>query len=539
MTRRIPSSARWIPWALGAVILVGGSIRFVGILWGLPLQLHADEWVIVEYAIDLAKRNSFEPTFFARPDHLEIQLSYIAYTLWSHIVHGARPEDVFAVSQAPFYAISRAITAGFGTAMIPLAYAIGRPLSRVAGLSMAVAVAVFPPFVEHSRYATPDIPLTLTVMVVIFGSMRYATATTRGRTWWWLALAASGVATGITVKYPAIIGAAAIAAAILVRAARTGKWSGVVSHGAGAAGLVVVTTFFLSPALFTNIAEVKHQLTGQNSEGHLGASGLGWGGNLAFYAQEMLHNGGILLVAFAFVGAVWLVAGRRWDALPLGIGLVFWVALSALSLHWDRWGLPMYLSVVLVGGLGVWAALSWTQAFAWRPARWITAACAMVSGTALLTGSTAQVAFALAPDTRAVASAQIGELGVTAEDTAYDGYTPFLTDGPRSIASDLQVVDGSLVARPPRSEIEFVLTSSSMLGRYLADDSRVEGDVYRALLASEEPIQTWASIGTPPTPILEVARLVSDFSYLSAVLDGAMVGPTLQLYRIGPDPASL
>lgn len=532
MTRGPRITTGRLIWGVTAVTLVGALLRFGGVLWGLPLQLHADEWVIVEYAIDLAKRNSFEPAFFARPDHLEIQLSYIAYTLWSHLLHGVRPEDLFAVSQAPFYAISRTITASFGTAMIPLGYLIGCRVSRGAGLMSATSIALFPPFVEHSRYATPDIPLTFTVMVVVLGAMKFTTASSRAHTWCWLALASAGIAAGVTVKYPAVVGLAAIAAAIVVRVVQTRRWVDALWYGAASLGFVAVFTFFLSPVLFTNFSEVRNQLTGQNSDGHLGASGLGFWGNLGFYAQEMEHNGGILLLVFAVIGAVWLMTQRRWDTLPLGIGFVFWVALSMLSLHWDRWGLPMYLTVVVLGGIGAWAALAWTRTVSWPAAHWVVITGVSLSGASLLMGSLAQVAFALAPDTRAVAANEIAQLGATPENTAYDGYTPFLTDGPRSIASDLTVVDGALTARPPRTELDFALTSSSMVGRYLADSSRSEGEVYRLLTASTEPIMTWQSIGAPSTPVIEIQRIFDDMKYLNSVAGGAMVGPTLKLYAL-------
>ena len=39
--------------------------------------------MIVEGAIDMVKRHSFEPSFYYRPDHVEIQLSYLAYMAYA------------------------------------------------------------------------------------------------------------------------------------------------------------------------------------------------------------------------------------------------------------------------------------------------------------------------------------------------------------------------------------------------------------------------------------------------------------------------
>lgn len=514
---------------LVATILVGAAVRYVGVLWGLPMQLHADEWVVVEYAIDLASRNSFEPAFFARPDHLEIQLSYLAYQVWAHVFHGTSPEALFATTQAPFYAISRTITATFGTAMIPLAYLIGRTLNRPIGLLMAVGVALFPPFIEHSRFATPDIPLTFTVMLVMLGCVLYL----EKPGWWPLLLATAGVALGITVKYPAALGTLAIAAVVIIVAIRDRHPLQILSRGAAAAGLVVGITFALSPVLFTNASEVIHQLTAQNSEGHLGASGLGWGGNLQYYAIQMLTSGGLLLVLFAVAGGVWAVATRRWAAVPLALGIVYWIALSRLSLHWDRWGLPMYLTVVLFAAIGVYAAVVWARGLTrlQRPARWTVGILAGISGVTLLLGAVAQAAFTLVPDTRQVAAEELPEWGATPENTVYDGYTPFLPDGPATIASELEVVDGRLVPREEGADVDFILTSSLMSGRYLRDPTREESAVYVVLRDDETPIARWIPVGGPPAGAFELPRIVSTLGYLGALAGGGMSGPRLALYE--------
>ncbi|WP_159501789.1 phospholipid carrier-dependent glycosyltransferase [Microbacterium sp. 18062] len=534
---RSRTGRRWALWLLLAATIGGGAVRFGGILWGLPATLHADEWVIVEYAIDMARRNSFEPAFFARPDHLEIQLSYLAYQLWAHLGHGTTPELLYAVSPAPFYAISRAITAFFGTAMIPLAFLIGRVVSRPTAPIMAVFVALFPPFVEHSRYATPDIPLTFTVMVVILGSLRYL----RTSSWGDLLLACTGVALGITVKYPAVVGCVIIAAVVVIAALRERRPMRIVSRGAAAIGAVLGGTFALSPVLFTNGGEVLGQLTAQNSAGHLGASGLGFGGNLLFYVQEVLESGGVLLIIFAIAGVVWLGLRAPWDLVPFGISAVYWVFLSRLELHWERWGLPIYLGIVLLGAIGV-SGLSRValrmsatvpddapveRRLAGRAGPWTIGILFSLSAVTLASGSLAQLAYALAPDTRVVAASALTVRGVTAENTAYDGYTPFQTDDPDTIAIWLSVADDALEAEPG---IEYILTSSLMANRYLADKERPEHEVYVRVAADLPEIERWTPSGTPPEGMWEIERIVRTLPYLWQTFGGGMSGPELVLY---------
>ena len=81
----------WVSTALTVIILGGAVARFIGGGWGLPLELHPDEWVIVQGAIDMAKQHSFEPPYFLRPDHVEMQLSNLAYLAYSFTVPHPRP----------------------------------------------------------------------------------------------------------------------------------------------------------------------------------------------------------------------------------------------------------------------------------------------------------------------------------------------------------------------------------------------------------------------------------------------------------------
>lgn len=525
-TRRRLHRPDLIGWALLAIVAVGAVVRFGGIGWGLPLQLHADEWVVVEGAIDMAQRNSFAPPFFFRPDHLETQLSYIVYQAWSHLFGGGSPETLFAVDQAPFYALARATTATLGTASIVVAYFIGSSYTRTAGLWSAFAIAFFPPLVEHSRYATPDVPLVFAVLLTILGAVRYI----QRESWPWLVLASAGVALGITAKYPAVAATSTIALAVIVASIRSRHYWRIPARGAAAIVMVLGFTFALSPTLFTNFSEVRAQLFQQNSTGHLGADGLDWSGNALFYASSFLSSGGIIVVLFAAVGLIAAVTGRRWDMLPLLTGLVFWVAISILTLHWDRWGLPMFITPLLLAAVGLDAA--WRRAAAHgRVPRIVVAVVAAVSAGSLLLASFAQLAVALAPDTRQTAADDLAARGIEADDTFYDGYTPFRSDGPRNLAAELTVVGDVVGPREGIDRLPYILTSSSMVNRYLrADNMPEEQAVYSAI--QQLAIDTeWNSVGIAPASPWEPVRIWQSIDFLAKVVGGANGGPQLILYR--------
>lgn len=269
----------WLPAALTVIIVGGALARLLGGNWGLPLQLHPDEWVIVDGAIDMAKRHSFEPKFFFRPDHVEIQLSYLAYEAYAHLFHGSSVESLYTTHSAPlslgagpFILISRTITACFGVAMIVVAYLIGKRFTRAIGVLAAFLVAFFPTYVDQSHFATPDVPLSLTLMIVILGCMRYLDSPSWGN----LLLASLGVSVAIAIKYPGALGAIMIAITVIISAVRARAWSRIFVHGAAALAAVVGFLFAISPVLFTNIQVVVSAMTGEAGDTALGADGLGW-----------------------------------------------------------------------------------------------------------------------------------------------------------------------------------------------------------------------------------------------------------------------
>lgn len=538
-SRLDPRRVRWdlVTWLLVATTAVGSILRLAGLSWGLPLTLHADEWVVVDGAIDMASRNSFEPGYFFRPDHLEMQLSYIAYQAYSHLVHGVSPEVQFAQDEATFYLISRSITALFGIGMIVLAALIGRRFSRVVGLLSAMAVAFFPPFVENSHFATPDVPLTFACMVVILGCIRYL----ESRGWPDLLLACLGVALAFTIKYPGAASALMIALVVVVTAVIDRRWSRVITHGAGAIAAVVLMIFLVSPVLFTNIDAVLEQVRGQNSTGHLGADGLGWSGNLVFYAQDFASEAGVLVVVLAAAGAAWAVRDRMLAALPLMTGAILWVVLSSLELHWDRWGLPMYLTPLLLAPIGLtrsWAALR--ERF--PTARLVPVGAAVVSGLALLNlvvASTATTARFLATDTRTESLDFSTDNGFSMDNSIVEGYTPLSPGVPRLFFDKFSVADGEIrVAETGDGATAptVVMSSSGMSARFQAEAKYVDQQTVYRLLDEQFPVlQRWTSTPEPEATALEPLSIVRHVDYLGSMLRGGLVGPDITIYSVPDD----
>ncbi len=526
--------------ALTATIAGGAIVRFVGGSWGLPLDLNSDEWVIVRGALDMAKRHSFEPGYFFRPDHLEMQLSNLAYLAYSYLFHGSSPETLYATFPAPFILISRSITACFGIAMIVLAYLIGKRFARPIGVLSAFLVAFFPPFVNHSHLASPDVPLSLALMIVILGCMRYLTLPSWGN----LLLSCLGVSAAIAIKYPGALGALMIAVTVIVSGVQARAWSRILVHGAAAVAAVVGFLFAISPVLFTNAHTTLSTLIAQSGGTHAGADGLSWSGNMAFYAAGLATSAGVILLACFALGVLWSIRLRLMQSIPLWLGAVVWVLLSRVPLHWERWVLPMDLTPLLIAPIGIYYSFRYLRekraispGGAARWLQWGAVGLAALMAANLVAGSVAASAKYVAKDTQTFAP-RLAARGVTTANTISEGYSPLFPGAYNNLFWAFDVTGGRLVLKNHDKKHlgkQYAVLSSDIFARYLADPKYgVEQRFYTTvdkqfpLLTSYVPVQQTRSV-------LELASIWGSVGYVADIARGGFSGPTIKLYEIPAD----
>ncbi len=525
----------WV-WAALALIGLGGAVvRFTGGSWGLPLDLNSDEWVIVQGAIDMAKRHSFQPPYFFRPDHVEMQLSNLAYLAYSNLLHGSSPQTLYASDPAPFILISRTITACFGVAMIVAAYLIGRRFTREVGVLAALLVAFFPPFVSNSHFASPDVPLSLALMIVVLGCMRYLASPSWGN----LLLASFGVSVAIAIKYPGALGAVMIAITVIVSGVQARAWSRILVHGAAAVGAVIGFLFAISPALFININAVMSNLTAEAGDYHPGADGLGWSGNMGFYAQGFATSGGIILVMCFALGVVWSIRLRLLQSIPLWSGVLVWVFLSALPLHWDRWGLPMFLTPLLIAPIGVYYSFTYLRgrgAPRWQ--LWGAGVLGAVAAVNLIMGSVVVAAGDVSKNTQSLAPV-LATRGIDEANTIFEGYTPLLPGSPKFIFDRFEVVGGRLVlagVHPANSGMRYVVLSSDIDDRYQAEPKYGAEQRFYSLLDKQFPLLvTYTAAPQAKATILEAVSTWNALGYLGELAHGQFVGPRIKVYEIPTD----
>jgi len=529
------SASRWLPGLVVTLIAACAAlVRLPGVLWGLPASLHPDEWVITHGAIEMAANNSFEPPYFDRPDHLEMQISTLLYRAFSQIVYGAPAENMFEHHPGTFLGLSRLVTVAFGVVAVYLAYGVARRFGVVSGLVAAFLVAFFSPFVENGSYATPDMPLTTILLGVILLAMRYIEAPRWGNLVGGCAL----VALAVTVKYPGALGAVPIGIAILTVALRTRRWGRAVLHTLAAPVVFVAGIFAFSPVLITNFTEVKHQLFAQNGEnGHLGADGLSWGGNFTYYFDSLAPALGTILMVATLVGIGWCIRDRAFVALPLAFGLVFWVAISALALHWARWGLPIMITPLVLAAVGVGRTATWlaTRRRAGRrharAAIVVASVLAGVAGVAVLSGGASAAAKFAATDTRIEALSTFKELGITADNAVMDGYTPLFPQAPDTVANHLSLENGQFVS-DEKPDAKYAIVSSGMYPRYLANPKYAkEQAVYRAL-EKLPVVARWDPENAGARSVEEPISILHSLEYVADVAEGGLSGPTIIVYQL-------
>ena len=533
MTRWRSTTIDWRRVVLWCALGLGIALRFLGLNWGLPLQLNPDEWVIVTGALDLAQRNSFEPSLYFRPDHVEIQLSYFGYQAYAHLFAHTSVELAYAADPGVFLLISRSITALFGVASMILAYFIGRRFNRSIAVIALVLFSIYPPLVRHAHFASPDVPLTAALLGVVLALIHYMERPSFPS----LLFACGATAIAITIKYPGAIATVMIAVVVIFAAVKERQLGRIFIHGVTAIGSVLVFLFLISPVLFTNFQAVVASIHQESRSTHLGADGLGWVGNLVFYGNEFFEVGGILLSIMGLVGVYFAIQRRLVTVLPVLLGSIFWVILSAVPLHWERWGVPMAISPLILGSIGIYYSYVYlTERFGnqnrWRrPVLGIFVAVITVN---LLVGSLGFVVTFLASDTRIVAAASLEKQGIQDGNTLSEGYTAFRPGRPVAIFGDFQTVGGRLVA--PDSNRDFVMTSSCMRDRYFQETKYVREQAFYNEMERQFDVEfrftptVYEREGVAFEPI----NIFLGADMLRAFVNGGSSGCTLTVYRIVP-----
>ena len=376
---------------LWIVLAVGAALRLWRINGDLPYVFHFDEPTLVNNAVWLIQHGSLNPHFFGYPTGL----IYLLAALFGIVLLGGMALGRFDGAQAAvawlashtypqpptggmlylyptiglpaLYLIGRTISALAGIAVIALVYTIGRRVAEGRGPARiaALAMAISPLAVEHSRLITTDMTATLLACACMLAVLA-AESDGGGVRRWITAGALGGLAAG--VKYNA--GLVALVLAVLAiwelkngrrTHTKTGRlprleplrllaWAAV----AAIAAFLITTPFALfDTATFLRDFGYEIHRAGAIPTPFKGAEAV-----QATPAEKIAwvfrnHLGFFGLIATAWGGVV-AARARRF---PLA-AILAWAVMLLLPLLWSRnlyprYLLPVWPAVVLLASIGL------------------------------------------------------------------------------------------------------------------------------------------------------------------------------------------
>jgi hypothetical protein len=509
-------------------LVVGIALRLFGITWGLPVGLHPDEYVIVQGALDMIRNNTLEPAYFYRPDHVEIQISYWVYQIFSNVFLGKSPTYAYLDYPGLFLGLSRLVTVVFGVAMIPLAYAIGKRFNLLVANSFAAVIAIFLPLVQHSHFATPDVPQATMFMVLTLALMKYI----ESPKWGYLLLASWATAVATAAKYPGLLATLAIAAVIIYVARKSGKVLQILSRGFTAVVFFLIALLITAPALFTHFDEVQYQIILQSSSSNDVGSGLGFFDTLIFYLNQFAIGGGLVLTFFTLAGFLSAIRMRSPITIPIFLGPVYLIIISFIPLHWPRWAVPVWPALLLFAAIGLSQVLKGFERNG-MTARARKIFFSIVASFVLINSTVASVSEDIrfnSPDTRVTARQDLKQLGADKSNTIFEGYTPLNPTYPGTIFESFN--DPYIDPTPIDSAKKYILISGCVAGTY-QDSSKFPQQKNFYILLEKNYKEVWRlnkDVGQLSQVPFEPANIVARSISAAKLLSGGETGCDLVLY---------
>jgi 4-amino-4-deoxy-L-arabinose transferase-like glycosyltransferase len=368
---------RWEYVALGAIILLAGGLRFLGLRQSLPYLDSPDEPTLTRAAIKMLQTGDMNPHFFRWPS-LPFYLQFIV-SLPQFVSDAGKGiyTNVNAIVPEGYYMAGRIYSALVGVGTVILTYLSGRILYGAGvGLLGALILAILPLHSEHSRYITPDGTVTFfATLTLLFAVCLYKTGQPRWYLW-------AGVAAGLTLgsKYNvAIVFVTIILAHLLGQKRQPGSWRWLAySFGAMTAAFLVTTPFAIADlAGFLN--EMAFQIRHYTILGHDSASQLpAWQAYGRFFWTEAFTYQASLFLVGAIVFA--LIRQQREDWLLVTFPLMGYFFFSAAKVYFSRNLLPLLPPLAILSAVFLIALVGWlVKKLNWqsKPA-WTLAAGALI-----------------------------------------------------------------------------------------------------------------------------------------------------------------
>lgn len=513
---------------LVVVVVLGFVIRFTGIKYGNPFLTHPDELTIIASVVNMTLHRTLDPGTANRPDLFLIDFNFIFLNVISFLKFGGSLAKTFQNYPLFFYYAARAVIVTIGSLTPIVAWKIGKEGKIDFSFPAALFFAFFPSFVEHSHYITPDETITFFTLAIILFSIRYAKS---GQTKY-LYLATFISAVNTSEKYPGLISFALIAGAIIYRTflpegkpflPRIVK---AIIQLSKFGLLFLLTLYFVAPTLFIEYGRTITTILFESRKIHLGADNLGWTGNMVFYAGEYFYDAGWILTLLLIPGGIFLIKRRDPVLIFAAYGFFYWILLSVLALHWERWALPMYTAPLLLAACGIAGLPHFFSKFSnlWIIFRNLVVG---VVGLQLFLISFSSSITMTFRDTRYAAQIYCQDHGITPQNSLYESYTPFSPTLESGYNFHEQYQSGM--------KSDYIVLSSNMYGRYFNEPERYSQQVenYKKIRAENKLLAEFSRSASVNKNLSDQFDTITYFirCALGEDLPVRLTGPTIEIYQ--------
>ena len=333
------------------IIILGGALRLIGTDFGLPYYPNPDEAFFVNPSFNILALKT--PGWYGAPGTTNIYLdSIILFVVGNVLDHDTSILTQYQADPTLFMLIARIIYALIGTASIFLVYWLSQKLFKKYTLSLlaALGLSLSVLHVEHSHYIRPDILMIFFILLTALFSV-YIWQTGKLKHY---ILAGIMLALAVATKYPAILAIIFILTGHYLYCKENKQKF--FNKKIILAGIISLASFLIIfPYILIDAKTVFNNLLWESRSEHAGADSLGFFGNFEFYIQGSLWYAGTFIFIASIIGAIYAFIKRRKEILFLGsFILLFIIFISALSLHWDRWLLPILPFSLILSALGIY-----------------------------------------------------------------------------------------------------------------------------------------------------------------------------------------
>ena len=519
---------------LGVIFALAIIFRIVAINWGLPnTNLHPDEGIIFIKAYECARDRSFEvEDYYYRPNHVLIKMNTLLYIGIQDLYFQPKGMDDFELNFlehiSTFIVGSRIIVALFGIGIVVLSYFIACNWGKRQALFASMLFAVFPAFIEHSHYITPDVPLLFFLMCVIYVGIRYLKKPSVIKLFF-MALF-SAIAT--CEKFTGIFGCVILAVTVCVTYYK--KPLMILREGVIAILMYVAGIMAVSPILIVDYKDVIVAAEGQNALYHLGGDGLNFGQTIWYYLKTTGEHVGLILTLGSIYGVIRSFK-KDWKASAIIITfLVYLIPISTLHIHWERYTLPLYAVALFFGSFGLFYAFEDIHKLL-KKHKVAKLACVLIMFLlpmgSLMAGSMAMCGSFLAPDSRIFLQDVFEEMNINENNTCHDCNTPLDPGGYYGAFSNFENADPT---KFKYGTVYFVMTSSSQRDEFFAGNQEYYGGVanFYHKLDEEHELVYLFTVENPSSHFIELQNIWYSARTVYRYMKGACKGFEIRLYRL-------